>query len=63
LGRSYVMGATDQLIFSMQERIAVCRRLAKSILDTEAAGQLRRMADEIEADLKRLKAEGDSQRV
>jgi len=57
------MGATDQLISSMQERIAVCRRLAKSILDTEAAGQLRRMADEIEADLKRLKAEGDSQRV
>ncbi|WP_268828555.1 hypothetical protein [Sphingomonas cremea] len=38
----------------------MCRRLAKSIRDREAIELLRKMADEGEADVKRLEAERDA---
>jgi len=43
----------------MRERIDMCRRLAKSINDQEAARILREMADQGEIDLKRLLEERD----
>lgn len=54
------MGETDQLIANMRARIEMCRRLAKSIRDKEAIEMLRKMADEGEADMKRLVAERDA---
>ena len=42
---------------NMQQRAAQCRRLAKNIFDEPAAKALRKMADEIEADIKTLLAE------
>jgi len=44
----------DGLIATMRGRVEQCRRLARSINDPEAASVLRKMADEGEADIKRL---------
>ena len=43
-----------ELIAKMRGRIDQCRRLAKSTTDPRAAEILRQMADEGEADLKKL---------
>ena len=43
-----------ELIAKMRARIAKCRRLAESTSDPRAATILRGMADEGEADIKRL---------
>jgi hypothetical protein len=42
------------IIENMRGRAAQCRRLANAILDRPAAETLRRMAEEIEADIRRL---------
>ena len=47
----------DDVIANMQGRLDQCRRLAKSTHDEGASRILRQMADEIEADIRRLEAE------
>jgi hypothetical protein len=42
----------------MRARVETCRRLAGSIMDERATRALNDMADEGEADIKRLLAEG-----
>lgn len=44
----------NELIGKMRARVAQCRQLARSINDARAAGILRAMAEEGEADIKRL---------
>ena len=41
----------------MRARAEQCRRLAKAILDRSAASVLLKMAEEVEADIKRLEAQ------
>jgi len=48
----------DELIKKMRGRIEQCRRLARSIMDDQAAAVLNQIADEGEADIERLLAEG-----
>ena len=50
---------SDDPLQHMRERIDMCRRLAKSINDRDAAKILREMADQGEIDLKRLLEERD----
>lgn len=45
-------------IANMRGRIDWCRQLAKGCKDEKVAASLRRMADDIEADVKRLEANG-----
>jgi hypothetical protein len=45
---------TKETIANMRNRMARCRRLAKSINDIRTAAILRQMADEIEADIAML---------
>lgn len=45
---------SDDPIANMRSRVEMCRRLAKTITDQRAAAILRQMADEGEADIKRL---------
>jgi hypothetical protein len=47
----------DDLISNMRERVARCRRLAEMIHDPGAIAILKQMAEEGEADIKRLEAE------
>jgi hypothetical protein len=51
----------DTVIAKMRARVAQCRQLANSISDPRAAKILRQMADEGEADIKRLEAEKSGQ--
>jgi hypothetical protein len=44
------------LIAHMQERVEKCRRLAEMITDERAANILRQMAEDGEADIRRLQA-------
>lgn len=46
----------------MRDRAEQCRRRAKAVNDYEAADALRKMAEEIEADIQRLKSERDARR-
>jgi len=48
---------SEELMPAMRGRVDQCRNLAKWINDPSAAKILRQMAEEGEADLKRLKAE------
>lgn len=48
---------SDDPLKGMRARIAQCRRLAASTTDAQAREVLTQMADEGEADLKRLEAE------
>jgi len=48
----------DELIAKMRGRVAQCRRLAHSTTDERTAKVLREMADQGDADIKRLLAEG-----
>jgi hypothetical protein len=48
----------DDLVRKMRARVETCRRLARSILDERAARTLNEMADEGEADIARVLAEG-----
>ena len=43
----------------MRARAAQCRRLATAILDKSASAVLLKMADEVEADIKRLESGQD----
>lgn len=45
------------LIAHMRERVDKCRRLAEMITDERAANILRQMAEDGEADIRRLRAE------
>jgi hypothetical protein len=47
----------DELIKKIRGRVEMCRRLANSTTDERTAETLRQMADEGEADMKRLLAE------
>jgi len=47
----------DDLIAQMQARVAQCRRLAASVMDQKASEALRKMADDGEATIARLKSE------
>lgn len=47
----------DELIKKMQQRVDMCRRLAQSILDRQTAKTLQQMAEEGEADIRRLRSE------
>jgi hypothetical protein len=47
----------DGLLDKMRERAQKCRRLADALIDSRAARELRDMASEIEADIKRMEAE------
>jgi len=50
----------DRLVVDrMRARAAQCRRLAKAIPDRDTAATLIKMAEEVEADIARLEAEGD----
>lgn len=51
-----------ELMAKMRGRIDQCRRLAKTTTDPRAAQILRQMADEGEADLKKLQAEVAAER-
>ena len=48
----------DSVIANMRSRVELCRRLAKSTTDKQTAKVLNDMADEVEADIARLRAEG-----
>ena len=48
---------TDDPIEHMRSRAARYRRLADRINDSKAAEELRKMAEEVDADILRLKAE------
>lgn len=48
----------DELIAKMRSRVERCRRLARSTIDEQAAKVLNEMADEGEADIERLLAQG-----
>jgi len=48
----------DELIAKMRGRVAQCRRLAHSTTDERTAKVLREMADQGDADIKQLLAEG-----
>lgn len=47
----------DELIAKMRGRVEQCRRLARSTTDERTASVLNQMADEGEADIKRLLTE------
>jgi hypothetical protein len=47
----------DELMTKMRGRIEMCRRLAQSTTDKQAADVLRQMADDGERDLRQLEAE------
>jgi hypothetical protein len=49
----------DELIAHMRGRIETCRRLAASTTDERTALTLGQMADEVEADVRRLEAGDD----
>lgn len=49
---------TSELIAKIQGRVDQCRRLANSTTDQRTALTLRGMADEGEADIKRIREEG-----
>jgi hypothetical protein len=51
---------SDDPLDHMRERIDMCRRLARSITDADAARILLEMADQGEVDLQRLLAERES---
>jgi hypothetical protein len=48
----------DELVKKMRARVETCRRLANSTTDQRAAETLKQIAEEGEADIKRLLAEG-----
>ena len=48
---------SDDPLDHMRERVALCRRLASSTIDRQIAQELRKIADEAEADLAKLEAE------
>jgi len=48
---------SDDPLDHMRERISLCRRLAGSTTDRQIAQELRKIADEAEADLAKLEAE------
>jgi hypothetical protein len=55
-------GVTDEdptVIANMRARAEQCRRLAKAILDRSASTILLQMAEEVEADIKRLEGGQD----
>jgi hypothetical protein len=47
----------SDVIANIRARVAQCRRLANMITDEQAAATLRQMADEGEADIRRLEEE------
>jgi hypothetical protein len=51
----------DEIIANIRSRVERCRYLAGMINDQQAAEVLRQMADEGDADIKRLEAERDLQ--
>jgi hypothetical protein len=52
----------DELIAKMRARVAQCRRLAEATTDPRTANILRGMADEGDADIKRLLEEANPSR-
>jgi hypothetical protein len=48
----------DEIIKQIRGRVEKCRRLARSTTDERTAETLKQMADEGDADIKRLLAEG-----
>jgi hypothetical protein len=48
----------DSVIAHMRSRAAMCRRLAAATSDAQTTKILSDMAEEVEADIERLKAEG-----
>ena len=48
----------QKTIANMRSRVAKCRQLANSTTDARVATILRQMADEGEADIRRMEAEG-----
>ncbi len=55
--RDFAVPMGDDPLEHMRARIDMCRRLAGQINDQQAITILRKMAEEGEADLKRLEAE------
>jgi hypothetical protein len=55
-----VIEEDGQVVERMRARAEQCRRLAKAILDRSAAAVLTTMAEEVEADIKRLEGGQDS---
>ena len=51
---------SEDVLKNMRERAAKCRRLARSVLDKDASTALDGLADEIEADIKRLQHQSPS---
>jgi hypothetical protein len=48
----------ERTVANMRSRVAQCRRLANTVTDARAAAILRQMAEEGDADLARILAEG-----
>ena len=49
----------DDVIANIRARAAQCRRLAQLITDEQAAAILRQMAEDAEADIRRLEGRGE----
>lgn len=47
---------SEETVQHMRDRILRCRQLAKSTTDERTAGALRQIADEIEADVRKLES-------
>lgn len=56
-------GMDERTIANMRSRVARCRQLADSTTDPRTAAILRQMADEGEADIRRVEAEEKSKRA
>jgi hypothetical protein len=52
---------SEDVINNMQDRAARCRRLARTVLDKSASEALIQLAEEIEADMRRLKKSQSAQ--
>jgi hypothetical protein len=54
-------GMSEDVITNMRDRAARCRRLARTVLDKSASDALTQLAEEIEADMRRLKKSQSAQ--
>jgi hypothetical protein len=50
-----LIGVGEDTVVNMRQRAEQCRRLAKSVTDERSADILIQMANQIDADIKRLK--------
>jgi hypothetical protein len=49
---------SEEVVANMRARVEQCRRLAKHVSDQRTAETLRKMAEEVESDIRRLLSQG-----